>query len=256
MLKILKSFCIAFSIFSKIPMPQFAWKEEDMGYHLCFFSVVGVVIGAVMYGWVRVSNYFALPELATVLIATAIPILITGGFHIDGFMDTMDALHSYEGRERKLEILKDAHIGAFSVIMLLLFTLLGIAGLSVLTTKAEWMGFCFVFPISRTVSALSIIYCKKAKEDGMVAYFAKNSKKNFVTTILILEGILYVLLALYFGRLSGLCSICGIALTFLYYSRMCKREFGGVTGDTAGYFVCVSEVVSVLLIAVVSIFVM
>ena len=45
------------------------------------------------------------------------------GFHVDGFMDTMDALHSYQPRERKLEILKDSHIGAFSVIKLAEFGL-------------------------------------------------------------------------------------------------------------------------------------
>ena len=43
---------------------------------------------------------------------------VTGGFHIDGFMDTMDAFHSYKPREEKLAILKDSHIGAFAVIML------------------------------------------------------------------------------------------------------------------------------------------
>ena len=39
-------------------------------------------------------------------------------FHIDGFMDTMDAFHSYKPREEKLTILKDSHMGAFAVIML------------------------------------------------------------------------------------------------------------------------------------------
>ena len=51
------------------------------------------------------------------LMAPSIPLLVTGGFHLDGYMDTMDALHSYQKKEKKLEILKDPHIGAFSVIM-------------------------------------------------------------------------------------------------------------------------------------------
>ena len=32
---------------------------------------------------------------------------------MDGFMDTMDAVHSYGDRTKKLEILKDPHLGAF-----------------------------------------------------------------------------------------------------------------------------------------------
>ena len=62
-----------------------------------------------------------------------IPILITGGFHVDGFLDTCDALHSYQPRERKLEILKDSHIGAFAVIMLALYGLIFLGGFSEIT---------------------------------------------------------------------------------------------------------------------------
>ena len=45
-MRIIKSFFIAFSMYSKIPMPQFQWKDEDMRYALCFFPWVGAVIGA------------------------------------------------------------------------------------------------------------------------------------------------------------------------------------------------------------------
>ena len=40
---ILKSIIIAFSMYSKIPMPQFEWKEEDMKHVLCFFPWIGIV---------------------------------------------------------------------------------------------------------------------------------------------------------------------------------------------------------------------
>ena len=40
---------------------------------------------------------------------------------MDGYMDTMDAFHSYQPKERKLEILKDSHIRAFAVIMLAVY---------------------------------------------------------------------------------------------------------------------------------------
>lgn len=41
---------IAFSMYSRIPMPMFEWKEEDMKYAMCFFPAIGMVIGAVFYG--------------------------------------------------------------------------------------------------------------------------------------------------------------------------------------------------------------
>ena len=55
-MKIIKGFVIAFSIYSKIPVPQFDWKEEDMQYHLCFFPLIGLVIGALEAGWFFLGN--------------------------------------------------------------------------------------------------------------------------------------------------------------------------------------------------------
>lgn len=46
------------------------------------------------------------------------------GLSCGWILDTCDALHSYQPRERKLEILKDSHIGAFAVIMLTLYGLI------------------------------------------------------------------------------------------------------------------------------------
>lgn len=42
---VIRSFFIALSLYSKIPVPQFVWNEEDMQYSLCFFPWVGAVIG-------------------------------------------------------------------------------------------------------------------------------------------------------------------------------------------------------------------
>ena len=123
-MRMIKSMIIAFSMYSKIPMPQFEWKDEDMKYMLCFFPWVGVVIGLCVYLWRIICDRFQIGTLCDTLIGTAIPLLITGGFHVDGFMDTMDAFHSYQPKEKKLEILKDSHIGAFAVLMLGLYGLI------------------------------------------------------------------------------------------------------------------------------------
>ena len=102
---ILKSFVIAFSIYSKIPVPQFEWKDEDMKYMLCFFPWIGAVIGGCVYLWSCLCGIFDVGIICHTLIGAAVPLVITGGFHVDGFMDTMDAFHSYRPWEKKLEIL-------------------------------------------------------------------------------------------------------------------------------------------------------
>lgn len=117
------SFKIAFSMYSKIPMPKTDWNKENMKYALCFFPLVGLAIGIIFYLWSLLAKFLALGNIFTTAIYTIIPILITGGIHMDGFVDSMDAINSYQSIERKLEILKDSHIGAFALITSITYSL-------------------------------------------------------------------------------------------------------------------------------------
>lgn len=81
---------------------------------MCAFPLIGAVIGA---AWC-VCGAMPLPGLAKAAGFALIPVWITGGIHLDGYADTCDALSSYGDREKKLEILKDPHCGAFAVIRL------------------------------------------------------------------------------------------------------------------------------------------
>lgn len=79
-MKLLKAMVIAFSIYSKIPVPQFEWKEEDMEYMMCFFPWIGGVIGLFFYGWTVLCEKLAIGNVCYALIAAAIPLMISGGF--------------------------------------------------------------------------------------------------------------------------------------------------------------------------------
>ncbi len=96
-MRIIKSFFIAFSMYSKIPVPQFPWKEEDMKYIFCFFPWIGALIGVCMYAWSYFCNIYHVGAMCRTAIYAAIPLLITGGIHVDGYMDTMDAIHCIFG---------------------------------------------------------------------------------------------------------------------------------------------------------------
>lgn len=113
----LYSCIIAVSMYSKIPMPNVEWTGERMRYVMCFFPLVGLAQGAVLGLWLHLAlDVLNLSAAVSALVGAAVPLLVTGGIHMDGFLDTMDAVHSYGDRSRKLEILKDPHLGAFAVI--------------------------------------------------------------------------------------------------------------------------------------------
>ena len=104
MSRLWNSFKIAFAMYSKIPMPRADWEKENMRYMMCFFPLIGVVIGAVMVLWSQAACWLEAGTLLRSVGYVLIPVLVTGGIHLDGLLDTADALSSYQTRERKLEI--------------------------------------------------------------------------------------------------------------------------------------------------------
>ena len=245
-MKIIKSLCIAFSMYSKVPMPQFEWKEEDMKYSLCFLSWVGVLIAVLFVLLNKIAKMAGLGQVSIALLLTALPLIVTGGIHVDGYMDTMDALHSYQEKEKKLEILKDPHIGAFSVIMLLLYVLVYLAFLLEADSRQEILMIALGFILSRVAGAMSVVAFHPAKENGLLRIFADAASKKTVMGILVIEGCVCVALMMAVSKGRGICVIASVILWFLYYKKICDQQFGGVSGDTSGYFITICELIVVV----------
>ena len=101
-----------------------------MKYALCFFPWVGLAVGAVSAVLFWLLQQIGAGSMLRAAVLTAVPVLVTGGIHLDGYLDTMDALSSWREKQRRLEILKDPHAGAFAIIMGCLYFVLyaGAAG--------------------------------------------------------------------------------------------------------------------------------
>ena len=92
----INSFLLAFAMYSKIPMPRADWSTEKMKYVMVFFTLIGAVIGLFLWGFGLLCKTLEAPDLFRSAGFTLIPLLITGGIHMDGFLDTTDALSSYQ----------------------------------------------------------------------------------------------------------------------------------------------------------------
>lgn len=265
-----KSFCVAFSLYSKIPMPRFVWNSSDMKYHFAFFPLVGMGIALLEFVWKYLQIKFGFGEILYLCLAAALPILITGGIHLDGFMDTTDALCSYGSREKKLEILKDPHIGAFSVIGAAVYFLLLLGFGSEIKSFSALICVCFSFVFSRILSALGVLLLPKAKNDGMAKTESENSSKKIVVIILILEFVVFSGFMIFcvrhceqfflsYEQLHRHCErseaipltvFPALAVSSAVTIFTAKKNFGGITGDIAGFFVCVSELLCVVAVSV------
>ena len=235
-----KTLAVAFSTYSALPMPQFPWEEQNMRYAICAFPLVGAVCGAALLLWSFLCGILDIGSVLFAAVAACLPLLITGGIHMDGFMDTVDALASRQSRERKLEIMKDSACGAFAAIYCCIYLLLSF-GLYHQIGSVGWGG-SLIFVLSRCLSGLCAITMPNARKSGMLQAFTEQVHKKRAMAILL---VLLLITAAAMVQFAPISLTLGL-LAFVWYRRFAMKQFGGVTGDTSGFFLQVCELVMLL----------
>ena len=239
-MRLINSLKIAFSMYTRIPTLKADWTEQNMRYVMCCFPCVGLLIGAAVWAAGRLLDALPFGRAFDTAVLLLVPLFITGGIHMDGFLDTVDALSAYQPAERRLEILKDAHTGAFAVIGAAVYFLLDYAVWSEVTTETLPV-LLPGFVLSRVLSAFSVTVWQGAKKDGLAAGFRQAAQKRFTAAALILEGAAAATAMFVICPRAAFLETAAAAGAFVYYRYMAYRKFGGVTGDLAGWFLQVCE---------------
>lgn len=232
---------MALSTYSAIPMPQFEWNRDNMKYAICFFPAVGILCGGALAVWCWAGSALGFSGVLFAAFAVILPLLVTGGIHMDGFMDTMDALSSHLSRERKLEILKDPHCGAFAVIWCGAYLLGSFAVFCELWGMGLVYVCCPAFVLSRALSAFCAVTMPNAKKTGMLCAFTKDAEKNKAAVSMMLLALLAAAGMVLISPVSGALGVALGVAAMLRYQAVAKKEFGGATGDTAGFLLQVCE---------------
>ena len=237
------SFKIAFSMYSKIPVPQSEWTKENMRYVMCFLPIIGAVIGGLVYGWALLASVLGIVGKTSFYTAVMIliPVAVTGGIHLDGFLDTSDALSSWQTQEKRLEILKDSRAGAFAVLMGCCYFVLDFGVYSALDNRWLLQITCVNFVLSRALSGFAIVTFKMAKNTGLAATFSDGAQKKTVAVWMCVYMVVAAILMLWIHPVYGAVALVVAGLGFLYYRHMAYKNFGGITGDLAVWFLQVCE---------------
>ncbi len=194
---VLQTIAVAFAMFSAVPVPQFDWNEKNMRYSLCAFPLVGVLCGALWY----VCASLPLPAMVRAAGFCLIPVWVTGGIHLDGYADTCDALCSYGDTQKKLDILKDPHCGAFAVIRLCSYFVAYFALCCCVQftpqVGAVWL---LALVLERACSGYAVAAFPLAKNTGLAHTFATAADRTTVRRVL---GCLSIVLAVALFALGG-----------------------------------------------------
>ena len=250
-MRYLRAVSMAFSMYSRLPMPWVRWSDDCRAWVLCAFPLVGAVLGLLLLAWSALADLLTLTPQLRAAGAVLLPLAYTGGIHMDGFCDTCDALSSHQSRERKLEILKDSHTGAFAIIC---------CGLYLLVFFAAW---CEAAPaggaalalalgpaFSRSLSGLFAVTLPNARGTGLLATFTGPMDAVKARGVLAAWAVLTGGAMVAADVRTGLAALAGAGLACVYYVVTARRQFGGVTGDLAGFFLQLCELGMVLCAAV------
>lgn len=242
----LHAFAMCQSMFCAIPVPFKIWDEKAKDKILLFLPVVGLEIGALWAALAWLCEYWRLPPLLRGVILCAWPFLATGFMHLDGFMDVTDAVKSWREPKRRREILKDAHVGSFAVIALVLLVLTQFALFASAKTGADMRILIFVPAMSRCCSLLAVTGLKSMETSQ---YAERQKPRSHLWAGAIMAAILMAIGVLLCGKyaFSLLACVLGYGLALLRG----YRSLEGMNGDVAGYALTVGEMCAVAVYALI-----
>ena len=137
------------------------------------------------------------------------------------------------------------------MIMLALYGLIYLGAFSEIKKESGLWIVCAGFVLSRVLSGIAVVTFRSAKSDGLLYLFASRAQKRIVKASLYVQGILCIAFMLWQSPLLGGAVVLAALLIFTYYHHRTKKELGGITGDTAGWFVLLCEEVVMVVVAVV-----
>lgn len=240
----MNSFLIALTFLTRVPVPfDIHYGSVQMARSVLWYPLVGLLIGCFLVLAALFFLYFGLPSSIVAGLVLGLWIVVTGALHWDGLADCADAWLANGDQEKTLAVLKDTHCGAAAIVVVGVCLLLFSSALTALVIQQNWVVIAFAPVLGRAAALILILTTTYVRENGMGVALTAHIPKLGVTLILVTTAAIIFLLLSY----QGLVIIVGlIAMVFMLRCWMQKR-LGGMTGDTIGALIVLSELSVMLL---------
>ncbi|MFC4322242.1 adenosylcobinamide-GDP ribazoletransferase [Litchfieldia salsa] len=222
-------FILAIQFLTRLPIPiNCPWNPKTSRWALKSYPLVGLLLGSIIIGILALLQSY-LPVLVMTLLILSIWVWITGGLHLDGWMDVADAIGSNAPIEKKWEIMKDPHVGSFGIISLLfLLAWKFIFIYSLLESGITFHYLVFILAFSRLVAVILMVELPTAKPNGLAWEWKKNIHK--------LDGLYSCIpiIVLIFFYPQWLFLIPAYGFFIGLFGLWIKKTFKGLNGDLLG----------------------
>ncbi|QUX94976.1 adenosylcobinamide-GDP ribazoletransferase [Marinomonas sp. CT5] len=239
--------------YTRIPL-KVDWSDEiEHTPAVCFLPWVGLIVGLVS-AW---PLWFDWSTSLQALLMLLTAVLLTGGFHEDGLMDSCDGLVGGWDKEQRLSIMKDSRIGSYAALSiwfsltlkwLLLSEWLQIIPDSFLGFIYTLSGWCLVHVIARFIpivlmNTLDYVSLGHSKASSMIA---KLQPSQWLLALLpcLLIGVLA------FSVFDLIITFVFLAVLLLLMRLYLRRKISGFNGDTLGASEQVGEIFIILCLLV------
>ena len=236
-------------------MPQWPIIKPSFKRIVRFAPLIGILIGFLQsFSWLLL-NYLNWPISSVALISIAISIVITGGLHIDGLMDTADGIAA--GPSKRIEAMKDSRVGSMGVQSLIIILILQIAAIIKLGFYAP-----FAFPLAAFWGRVSQIfaienykYLFKKNSNSIHHEHWKGISKEIRPSLIIFSIGIIIFLLINNYKLSNTFLLINCILSGLISSILIpyfiSRYLGGHSGDSYGASLVITETTNLLLLSII-----
>ncbi|MGG1688246.1 adenosylcobinamide-GDP ribazoletransferase [Pseudalkalibacillus sp. NRS-1564] len=245
-----QGFLINVQFFTVIPVRrELSMEREPLTRSVQTFPILGLLQGllsaALLYGLIEWTPF---SSLAIAFITWVFLMALTGGLHLDGWMDASDAFFSYRDLGKRLEIMKDPRTGAFgvlSVIVLLSARFLFLYEIIQMATFSSYVLIAAIPFLSKSVMGYFLLSIKPSKQEGLAYFFQKSIQRSSLWIYPIYWIALIGMMVLLSPEVFlGMLLLSALTVLFtIVMRRKILSWFNGVTGDVLGASVEGMEVI-------------
>lgn len=240
-MKWVKGFLLNLQFFTAIPIHiALPMDKKHLQGSIQTFPLVGLLQG-ILYSLLLyvLMQWTPFSILAIAFALWLLTIVITGGIHLDGWMDASDAYYSYQDKEKRLEIMKDPRTGAFGVLSVLILLSARFLFLYEIIGSITWTSYwliVFIPFLSKGVMGTILLTLPAAKREGLASLFQQSATVRDLGVYPVYIAIMLGLLLFQsVGILVSAMILMIVALACYGFIRIkVKKWFAGITGDVLG----------------------
>lgn len=218
---------------------------EKLGKSTAYFPLIGLLLGLILIAANFIYTKFLPQTVANILLLITL-IAVRGGFHLDGFADTIDGFFSGRDKEKILEIMKDSRIGSHGVVGLVCLILFKFTLLNSISELYKWKALLIMPVFGQLTMVFPISLYPYARKEGLGKIFAEHSGVLQLT----IASITALIIMIFLFKAGGLILIIGFLISVFILTRFSLKKINGFTGDVYGAIEELMEVIMLFMILV------